>query len=872
MSRGLPVDGRYCVFDGLPSAADESPPTTENILLMGADHGIDVYHIGRKRLDRIGRIRALRGSVVAAKILPSTKGEDLKITREPLIALVIHGPCLPSDSNIENEITNDGADEFDPSGSMLHALHATDSSHYRTSVDVYSISQGTHLATLFTSPVVEAQVSRFGDKAIIPSPVGGLHLQAKGRFIIISSGTSGEIFIYERCNISAKAPGAGIRCIGKTWTRVTSKISRSSSVSSRDSGSMQEDEHSNDMPDLPTVSLSSRWLATVSPTSSSQTSFHGQIPEWLGTKIPGYSSHAAPAEPQITCQLDTPEAESFINRMARDATQEFVKGARWVGNQGLQAWNSYWSKALDSAAANSTSSTAHTIPQSAQYIFPPTHAQDGTPAGNKGLPAIVAILDLERLSQSQHLKDNAALQPLATFSLQGGCSMASFAPGGLQLFTASAKGDVQQVWDLMQIVHGDPGRTGDPDSALVPPNVREIARFTRITEARIVDVVWTKPRGERLAMATDNGTVHLFDMPASAFYWPPPRRSKRMLSASTKATKATKAESQDHERGPSEPSNNAFTSAFGLFTGKTNPLLSAVRGRTTSAGSPLPAFGGFASRAGVGAKGGKAVAAGINRSFTAAASSTVSTIRHLGENRITLPGSSRSIAPGCVRWISSKDEILLAVTGSGLVRIHSIRQSNNPRAGRRRPSAVGNKPTELTIPQYSSGTHHNESGPLEDASRLLGSFWRPLLARPTPHDESRMTQPLSYAEIETHAPYQPFHTDRRVTFYAYKHDMFEDDPHHLRNGDPWVFGEKILAIKLSSGATTQDDDNPDLGPVAPGEMENIVRMAGNEEEGQQIVVTTRRKRHKRSEGTTTEDDGEFFEDDLEVVDFAHDRV
>ena len=868
-NRDLPGDSRCCVFDGLPSADDENPATPENVLLVGVDHGIDVYHLGKKRLDRIGRISDLRGTVIAAKILPVTILEDLPSTEEPLIALVIHGPCLPSASNTGNDVRNDGRDEFDASGSMLQALHSTDPSRYRTSVDVYSMSLGTHVATLFSSPEVEAQTARYSDGYSEPPPVGGLALQAKGRFIIVSSGTSGEVFIYERYHPRAESPGAGIRCIGKTWTRLTSKKVRSSSVSSRDSGSMREDDRTNESPDPPIVSLSPRWLATVPPTSSSQTSFHGHVPGNLASRIPGYASHAAPAEPQITCQLDTPEVESLINRIARDATQEFVKGARWVGSQGLQAWNSYWSKPSDSGTVNSSNNNNHIMATHAQNMFPPTHAQDGTPTGIKNQPAMVSILDLEKLSQNQYLKEAAALQPLATFSLHDGCSMASFAPSGLQLFTASAKGDVQQVWDLMQISHGDPGRAGDLDTALVPPNAREVARFTRITEARIVDVVWTKPKGERLAIVTDNGTVHVFDLPASAFYWPPPRRNTRIVSPSTKSTKA---ESHDHERGHSEPSSGPVSSAFGLFKGKTHPLLSAVRGRTTSAASSLPAFGGFASTAGVGAKGGKAVAAGINRSFTAAASSTVNTIRHLGENRITLPSSSRSAAPGCVRWMSSKDEMPLAVMASGLVRIHSIRQSNNPRAGRRRPSVIGNKPIEIAVPQWVSSSNTNVSTAAEDGLTSFGSFWRPPVARPPPHDKRRTTQPLSYAEIETHAPYQPFHTDRRVNFYVYKHGASEGDPHHLHGEDPWAFGEEIPATKLSSGSTTHDDDNPDRHSASAGEMENIVRMEGNEVEGQQIVVTTRRKRHKKGEETMAEDDGEFFEDDLEVVDFAHDRV
>ena len=862
------VDG-CSVFDSLPSGDNETSTLAGNVFLVGVQHGLDVYHIGQRHLDRIGRINDLRGSAIAATILPGANGEALLPAKEHLAALVVHRPCIPSNQNLGNDAHDDGRDEFDASGSMIQALQVAEGNRYRTSVEIYSLSQGKRIATLFNSPEVEAQVSRSGGKVTPPPPVGRLTIQARGRFITVNSGTSGEIFIYERYQSSPSDPHSNLRCIGKTWTRVTSKKSRSGSVSSRDSSTVHEDDHMNDQLDLPIVSLSSRWLSVVAPVSSSQTSLHGYIPDSLGTKIPGGSSHAAPTEPQITCQLDTLEDEGFLNKMARDATQEFVKGARWIGSQGLQAWNSYWSKPSEPGVASTSPENAYATAPSAQHAFPPTHAQDGGRARTRNQPALVAILDLERLSQSQNQKEAIALQPLATFSLPHGCSMVSFAPNGLQLFTASAKGDVQQVWDLMRIIHGDSGLTANLYASSGPLSVREVARFTRITEARIIDVVWAKPRGERFAMVTDNGTVHLYDLPSSAFYWPPSWQTKRMLRANTKATES---DSQHHEREHSEPSRSAMNSAFSMLTGKAYPMLSAVRGRTASAGSSFNAFGGFASTAGVGAKGGKAVAAGINRSFSAAASGTVNTIRYLGENRITLPGFSESIAPGCVRWMNSKEETLLAVTASGLIRIYSVRQSNNPKAGKRRPSAIGNKPAEFTIPRYSPSSNHKDLSKLEDTPNSLGSFWKPLIPRISSRNESPAIQPLSHAEIETHAPYQPFHTDRRVGFFIYSGSANESDPHHLRGEAPWVFGEAIPASKLNLGRTAADDNDKHLDRTAAVEMENIVRMEGNEEEGQQIVVTTRRKRQRIDEETAKEDNGGFFEDDLEVVDFAHNRV
>ena len=867
--RSDPVVDGCSVFDSLPLVDNEVSTSAANILLMGVSHGLDVYHIGKRHLDRIGRINDLRGSVISATILPITKGEVPSFAKEPLIAVIVHRPCIHSDQVLENDAHDDSHDEFDASGSTIQALQVAEASHYRTSVEIYSLSHGKRVATLFNSPEVEAQGLRSGGKPIPPPPVGGLTVQARGRFITVNSGTSGEIFIYMRHQASSSDLHPGIRCIGKTWTRVTTKKSRSGSVSSRDSNMINEDDYMNDQSDLPIVSLSPRWLSVVPPASSSQTSFHGHVPDSLGKKIPGGSSHAAPEEPQISCQLDTLENKGFLNRMARDATQEFVKGARWIGNQGLQAWNNYWFKPSESGIVSSPPENAYTMAPPAQSAFPPTHAQDDMRVRNRNSPALVAILDLERLSQSQDQKEAIALQTLATFSLPQGCSMVSLAPNGLHLFTASAKGDTQQVWDLMRIIHGNARSMINSYASSAPPTVREVARFTRITEARIVDVVWTKPRGERFAMVTDNGTVHVYDMPSSAFYWPPSPRTKQAISANLKAIVS---ESQHHEREHFDSASRAKTSAFSMFTGKAYPVLSAMRGRTTSAGSSLNAFGGFVSTAGVSAKGGKAVAAGINRSFSAAASGTVNTIRYLGENRITLPGSSESVTPGCVRWMNSKEETLLAVTASGLVRIYTVRQSNYLKAGKRRPSAVGNKPIEIPIPQHPPSSHHNDSAKQRGTQHLLDSFWRPFNPRVSLRSDSHPLQPFSYAEIETHAPYQPFHTDRRVNFFVYNVETNENDPHHLQGEDPWVFGESVPAIKLNLGRRAMNDEDNYLHPAAIAEMENIVRMEGNVEEGQQIVVTTRRKRQRRGEETAIEDNEEFFEDDLEVVDFAHDRV
>src|SRR5207247_9069093 len=122
-----------------------------------------------------------------------------------------------------------------------------------------------------------------------------------------------------------------------------------------------------------------------------------------------------------------------------------------------------------------------------------------------------------------------------------GCSFLSFAQNGLMIVTASKKGDVQHVWDLMQMRHCRARAFISDDSTSSgivsnPPSlhVRQVARYARLTTSSIVDVIWTVPTGEQLAIVTKKGTVHVYDMPRDAFLWPPLRRTQPSGAASQK--------------------------------------------------------------------------------------------------------------------------------------------------------------------------------------------------------------------------------------------------------------------------------------------------------------------------------------------------
>lgn len=145
--------------------------------------------------------------------------------------------------------------------------------------------------------------------------------------------------------------------------------------------------------------------------------------------------------------------------------------------------------------------------------------------------------------------------------------------------------------------------------------------------------------------------------------------------------------------------------------------------------------------------------------------------------------------------------------------------------------------------------------------------------------------PLSFSEIETNPPYQPFYTDRRVTRFVfaqlpsdaqvssseYQPPELASNLHHENDETPWLFGEDVEAVRISSPVTQSFDsgDEDAIAGVAARIENKLIRREG-EEEVEQVIVTTRRRRARR-DGAEEEEDG-FFEDDCEVLDFAEDRV
>ena len=893
-AEGRASDGSYYRgFDSLATYNHEGSRITETVLLLGSQGALDIFKIGNERLESVGNLNGLRGGVHRAKILPWAMRDQRLQSKLPLIAVVLHAPLIPQCTTAVERPLNTSKESPTLQEPSLNGVESTvrpslradgprlrEITHYQTTVEVYSLQTQEHIVTLLACPAVALATSFSTQLGSPPPPSGNLKIDANGKFITVTSGTSGEVFIFLIRDERGEHQIEAFTCIGKTWTSIKTSNRHSITGTLSSSASEQpygEPESRATATGLPLTSLSHRWLAIVPPSTSSRNSIDATVlTSGLNPKPSGLDTRTAPSQPQLTCSVDSPEAESLLNKVAREVTQEVIKGARWVSDQGVQYWKNYWAKPQDPNAATdkfrNRTDLQRQNPQQPQQYFPPTHAHEDPVAQSATDPTVVSILDLEQLVKTQDTRSTASPVPKATFQAPHGCSHVSFSPNGLMLLTASRKGDVQYVWDLMRITHGKgdttgmqeiiskPGRGSDPQG----PLVRQVARFARMTVASIMDVVWSAPRGDRLVLVTENGTAHIFELPASAFVWPPLRRSMPPVAAPGSPT----SHDADNESAiDDKPAANAFTSAINMVNGKAQPLLAAVRNRPPSFNLPFTAMGGLGVTSAVGTKGGKVVAAGISKSV-GAASGTVSTLRHVGENRLHLPGSVHDRGAGSVCWLNGKARGRLAVVGGGVLRVYGVAHSTSNKGAPRHPSVTSRRIVELSLPATPDDIiapavreYLRDDGDGQDHCFVPGGHWS-LQTNPTGARKTNKpsAHPLSFAEIETNPPYQPFHTDPRVKLFVF------DNPKPLPtvNNPPWAFGEHILATKLDLGSVTLEggDENGE------GHMENVttVRKRG-EDELEQVVVTTRRRR-----GRGVVDEGEFFEDDCEVVDFAADRV
>jgi hypothetical protein len=742
---------------------------------------------------------------------------------------------------------------------------------YQTSVEIFSLKEKRRIAVLYKSSLIPITGPIDSPMFEEPPPAGEFVIDAKGKFIVVASGASGEVFIF--------APYAGahidhaerFRCIGKVWTAVSFR-ERGTHSSSSSAANGSHEELVPDVYGLPIFSLSNRWLAVAPPASTTLFPVNGvALTSRQYPKPPGLSHHTVPPQPSTSCAVDAPEPSGLIDRLTREGTQVAIKSARWATEKGIQAFKNYMNKGTQ---LNGNMNGAHYgVDPTPQGYFPPTHGHNLAQPRQEA--DIISIYDLQRLLDAEETKSKHALHPLATIPASLGCSFLSFSPTGLMLMTISTKGDFQDVWDLKRM---NSRRTRKaPREQTAGPHVRQVARFARMTVANIVDVAWSAPRHDRVAVTTDKGTVHMFLMPASAFQWPPPRRVRK-TGAPAKPTQ---------ESNTSNGRTGAINSAMQALNGTAKPFINAVRTRNSSNGPRFPSLSSLGITPAAGAKSGKAVAANVGKS--------INNIRHAGDNKLALPVSPSGVKAHSVRWLTGKNQGSIALVNGGALRMYKVYMRSA--TGRGKSATISKKKlvefglATIRDTRFAPAVAAELSRQPDDSETLseIHGEWLPRALPARLRKQGLVTNkhlmsspaPLSFSEIETNPAYQPFYTDRRASrfiffekaldAYSTTDDTQESVPaiatstQHLDDETPWLFGEDVEVVRIASPVIQMSDSGDD---EVAARIENKLSLRDGEEEIEQIVVTTKRRR-LRVDGA---DEEGFFEDDCDVLDFAEDRV
>lgn len=868
--------GYYCGFDSLSMAADEPSRPAENVLLVGYQGGIDLFRVEKSRLDIIGRLEGLRGGVIGAKIIPWAARYDPCAASRPLIALVIHGPSLndnksTSGSSDTSSVVDDSSSDSPSRTPSSDRDSGARSVKYQTTVEIHSLKEQKQVAVLYRSALIPIVGPIDSPMFEPPPPAGDFVVDAKGQFVVVASGSSGEVFLFAPYLENLGESGERFRCIGKVWTSVSFRERGTHSSATSTTGSTP-DETAHETYGVPLFSLSGRWLAVAPPASTTLLPLNGAaLTSRHHAKPPGLTHHTVPPQPSPNCAVDAPETPGLFDRLAREGTQAAIKSARWATEKGYQAFKNYMNK------PNGNPSGGYYGTENAQF-FPPTHGHNTVPT--KDDVAVVSIYDLQRFLDAEVSKAKHALHPIATILMSQGCSFLSFSPTGLMLITVSAKGDLQHVWDLKRMNFRRTRKTAREQP--LGPHVRQVARFARLTVTNVVDVAWSAPRNDRLAIITDKGTVHMFPMPAYAYQWPPPRRTRAPASTPKPI----------EEQVSSTGRTGAISSAFQALNGTAKPLLNAVRVRNPSNGSRFPSLSSLGMTPAAGAKSGKAVAANVGKS--------INNIRHSGDNKLTLPMGSSGVKPRSVKWLTGRNRGCIALASGGVLQIYriSIRSASGSqtqtRISKSKPVEFGLAPIRDTV--FAPAAAANLFQQQDSESDFQGEW----LPRKLPAQHRKPERglngtvvsapaPLSFSEIESNPPYQPFYTDRRATRYLLREDypghayvassqqplpdLEEEEAQtcptknlcHLEDDGPWLFGSDIEAVRVATSTAhgyVSEDDEEDMA----GLFENKMSLKDGDEETEHIVVTTKRRRRG------LEGDGGFFEDDCDVLDFAEDRV
>lgn len=615
--------GYYCGFDTWQTPKGISSTGTSSVVVVGFEGGLEVHKVNRQKTEVLGRLEGLQGGVIDAKILPWTARDDPLEHLRPLVACVIHGPVLEREPE-------------QPSSSPSIQ-------EYHTFVEVYSMRTWQRVSRLFQTRPEKTHQSVATKGFIPPPPIGNLSIVAEGRFVLVTSGVSGEIFVFAIRGKQSSGEQQPFCCLAKYWsslqTRVSSPEDRNTVMNNDPTTARSKSAK------RAVYALSDRWLAIKPPLiSSAQTTLKGSTSSVTHVDSVSIASHASPAPPLLNCEVDAPFNESLISRVAKTTTREIYKGAQ----QGFQALKTYINR-----PANPNGDPAYygspQSPQTEQNAFPPTHAQTNEPQASPIEPALVSIIDLERLLERGERDGKGSQASSHTFHLNDGCSFLSFSPNGLSLLATNHVGDESRVWDLTRI---NDGRAAVADPSCLG-TVRLTSRFHRLSPSVVTDVFWTV-RGDRIAIVTDKGTVHLYSLQSLEF------KTTAMLPSNLPSPGSSPREEVQAPAGGFMSNMRAgWQSIHGL----------ATRPRNGSNG--IVSTLGNASMAARYA-GGRVVRQGLSKGLGMAAEGAHH-IRHAEDNKIRLHPAQHSVSPKCVQWQHGKDRDMIATLCNGVLTLLAVK-------------------------------------------------------------------------------------------------------------------------------------------------------------------------------------------------------
>ena len=818
----------HCGFHTLDGSGAEQSEAAHNLLFVGSEGGLDICRFNRHRRDVIGRLEGLRGSVLDVQILPCATNQDPFAALRPLVACIIHGPIIKDEADSHNEILA-----------------------YQTSVEIYSLSKSKHVATLYQGQEQTIQYPITHRSFTAPAPQGDLSISARGCFVAVVSGISGEIFIFAPNDQETSEADVSFRCVGKFWTRTRAKHTvPESSVSG---GTPVEDEPE-DGPNrqYPIFSLSERWLAVTPPLlSASQKSLDGNVATSnTNPSPPGVSDYVSPPPPPADCEVDVPLGNGLLNRVTKQATQEIRKGAQWVGEQGMGMLRSYWGRP-NSSSTLAQSPVRKLSPDDNTNAFPPTHAHSRGDSVVKIEPSLVSIVDLQKLLGFEQAKFKSPLLPVATFNLPDGCSFLSFAPSGLVLLTSNQVGDNTVVWDLMRLT--------DATTASVIPSsggsflpyasgvIRKMTNFSRMSPSSVIDIQWA-PQGNRIGILTDRGTIHLHELPR----FDP-------LAISPKSPAASPA---INGRELPSPSSSPQQLADAGWMGNVKSGWQNMSDRFSSIRAPSDS-GGLVNntrqslgQAGVTARyvGSRVMRNGYNQAWEGAYN-----LRHASDNKIRLKTCQCPIKPGNFAWLSGKDEGLLSTVSDGVLSVHTIKSHFHTQGKRLIVTLDASKRAgqDQTLPGISAvSLPPAVLGSLDPQGRYgscarsgVHGFWtldRQGSVR-SGSDRSHEPPSVNTQDKDTCPQYLPLHRHRGVDLFMYD----DQNPTKLTKAlgasgadQPWVFGMHLSSttkVTAPSVASTFDFNHDDLNR---GVGDIVGQMDDFDLEDTRTITSSSRRSHR----------------------------